>query len=125
MFIESIAAHPLLLVIRTPYVISSFTIADGLGQVLQSRPVAGVHCHDAMGPFCVTAVKVYTVPVDNVTSGPRLMPGAGITVIVTKAVSLKQLYPSKPMTRYFVVVAGEAIVFAVVVLLRFVAGVQT
>lgn len=72
----------------------SFTVTEGLGQLLQLNPVVGVHVQLTIGPFCVTGLNVSVVPVVVVISAPRLSVGLGPTVIFTKFVSVKQPNPS-------------------------------
>ena len=72
----------------------SFTVTDGLGQVVQLRPLVGVHVQLTIGPLVVIGLNVSVVPVVVVISGPRLSAGFGPTSIYTKLVSVKQPYAS-------------------------------
>lgn len=103
----------------TVYVVVEVGVAVTVGAVVELRPVAGSQLYVAP-PL---AISMLLPPVQmEAVEGDTATVGTGFTVIVTVAV-LKQV-PDVPVTVYVVVVAGVAIGFAIVVLLRPVTGLQ-
>lgn len=62
---------------------SLVTVNTGEGQSVQLSPVAGAHVQLAIGPFCITALRLVIVPVDKLRSVPRSIVGLGSTLTTT------------------------------------------